>query len=282
MTSLGAVAKEVTGSLGPQAAFVTAAKNLSLIRRLVRREVEARYRGSALGMAWAFLVPIFLLAVYTFVFSVVFSVRWGSSTEGSRAEFALLLYCGLLVYNIFNECVSSAPSLMLAHSTYIKKVIFPVEVLPWVSLLSSCINAMIGFLILMLGYFAVVGVPPLTAALVPIVCLPVLFVTLGVTLFFSSLGVFVRDAQQFIGIITMVILFMTPIFYPISAIPAQYQWIATFNPLAVAIEQFRGALFKAELPNAGALAMNLAFSTGILWLGNAWFMKTKKGFADVI
>ena len=130
-------------------------------------------------------MPVFLLSVYTLVFSVVFSVRWGAS-GGSRVEFALLLYSGLLIYNIFNECLSAAPSLMLANSTYIKKVIFPIEILPWVSLLSATINACIGFFILMLGYLIIIGVPPLTVLLTPIICMPVLLMSLGLAHFFAG------------------------------------------------------------------------------------------------
>jgi len=281
MAFIGVVVKELTGPLGPQATFIAALRNLKLIIRLVRREVEGRYRGSILGFLWAFLMPVFLLSVYTFVFSVVFSVRWGAS-GGSRFEFALLLYSGLLIYNIFNECLSGAPSLMLANSTYIKKVIFPIEILPWVSLLSATINACIGFFILMLGYLIIIGVPPWTVLLTPIICMPVLLMSLGLALFFASIGVFVRDTQQFIGLLTMTVLFMTPIFYPLSAIPAEYQWIGKLNPLAIAIEQCREALFQGSLPQLAALLGNFALSLVIAWLGNAWFMKTKKGFADVI
>ncbi len=281
MAFIGVVVKELTGPLGPQATFIAALKNLKLIIRLVRREVEGRYRGSILGILWAFLMPVFLLSVYTFVFSVVFSVRWGAS-GGSRVEFALLLYSGLLIYNIFNECLSAAPSLMLANSTYIKKVIFPIEILPWVSLLSATINACIGFFILMLGYLIIIGVPPLTVLLTPIICMPVLLMSLGLAHFFASIGVFVRDTQQFIGLLTMTVLFMTPIFYPLSAIPVEYQWIGKLNPLAIAIEQCREALFQGRLPQLAALLGNFALSLVIAWLGNAWFMKTKKGFADVI
>jgi lipopolysaccharide transport system permease protein len=281
MASLGTIAKELVGPLGPQSAFVAVLKNRKLVIRLARREVESRYRGSLLGLLWAFIVPLLLLSVYTFVFSVVFSVRWGR-LAGSRSEFALLLFCGLIIYNVFNESLGRAPSLMLAHVTYIKKVIFPVEILPWVSLLAAVVNGTISFLILLLGYVVVIGTPPWAVFLVPVICLPVLLMTVGLSLFFSSIGVFVRDTQQFIGILTMILLFMTPIFYPLSAIPIGYQWIARLNPIATAVEQCRDALFAGALPNGVALVTNLACSLFIVWFGNAWFIKTKKGFADVI
>ena len=281
MAPVGTTIKEMTGAFGPQASFAPVAKNLPLVVRLVRREVEARYRGSLLGILWAFIVPVFLLAVYTFVFSVVFSARWDTNVE-SRAQFALLLYTGLLLYNISNECLTRAPSLMLANATYIKKVIFPLEILPWVSLFAAVVNAAIGFVILLLGYLLIVGVPQWTILAVPFICLPVLCFTVGFSLFLSSIGVFMRDAQQFIGIFMMVLLFMTPIFYPLSAVPAEYRWVAIFNPLAISIEQCRDAIFGGTLPDFKIFGLNLLVSMVVLWLGNVWFMKTKKGFADVI
>jgi lipopolysaccharide transport system permease protein len=281
MTTLGTIVKEMGGPLGPQASFSSVFRNLPLISRLVRREVEARYRGSLLGILWAFLVPMILLAVYTFVFSVVFSVRWEATLE-SRTHFALVLFSGLLIYNICNECLSRAPSLMLAHSTYIKKVIFPLEILPWVTLFAAVVNALIGFAILLLGYLFVVGIPPWTIVMIPIICIPLLCLTVALSLFLSSIGVFVRDTQQFVGILMMVVLFMTPIFYPLSAIPREYQWVAALNPLAITIEQCRDAIFRGLLPDASVFAVLFFLSVTALWFGHFWFMKTKKGFADVI
>jgi lipopolysaccharide transport system permease protein len=281
MGNLGTIVKELAGNLGPQASFRCVTSNLPLVKRLVRREIEARYRGSILGMLWAFLVPMLLLGVYTFVFSVVFAVRWETNVE-SRAHFALVLFCGLLLYNVFNECLSRAPSLMLAHSTYIKKVIFPLEILPWVTLFAAIVNAAIGFSILLIGYLFILGSPPWTVLAVPFICLPILCLTVGLSLFLSSIGVFVRDAQQFVGILMMVVLFMTPIFYPLSAVPVDYQWVATLNPLAITIEQIRDALFRGILPDSSVFLILLAASVVTLWLGHFWFMKTKKGFADVI
>ena len=176
MGNLSTITKELVGNLGPQASFGCVAKNLTLVKRLVRREVEARYRGSLLGILWAFLVPMLLLGVYTFVFSVVFAVRWETNVE-SRSHFALVLFCGLLLYNVCNECLCRAPSLLLAHSTYIKKVIFPLEILPWVTLFAAIVNAVIGFAILLLGYLFIVGIPPWTALAIPIICLPILCLT---------------------------------------------------------------------------------------------------------
>lgn len=281
MGTLATIVKDLGGPLGPQASFRCVANNLPLVTRLVRREVEARYRGSLLGVMWAFLVPMLLLAVYTFVFSVVFSVRWETAIE-SRSHFALVLFSGLLLYNICNECLSRAPSLMLSHATYIKKVIFPLEILPWVTLFAAVVNALIGFAILMLGYLLFIGIPPWTVLVIPIICVPILCLTVGLSLFLSSIGVFVRDAQQFVGILMMIVLFMTPIFYPLSAIPSEYQWVATINPLAITIEQCRDAMFRGQLPDGSDFTLILTLSVTALWLGHFWFMKTKKGFADVI
>ena len=281
MAPLKTIAAELFGVLGPQAAFKSVWRNRGLIARLTQREVEARYRGSILGVVWSAIIPLLLLAVYTFVFSVVFSVRWGDEME-SRGHFALLLFCGLVLYNIFAECVNRAPGLMLAHVTYIKKVIFPLEILPWVALLAALFNFLVSFLILLLGYAALIGAPPWTIIFLPLILLPLLLMTAGLSLFLASIGVFLRDLQQLIGVFTMMLMFMSPIFYPLSAIPAQYQILVRMSPIAVSIEQLREALFAGSAPDTLVWSAYCAAALAVVWLGHAWFMKTRKGFADVV
>jgi lipopolysaccharide transport system permease protein len=282
MASIRSLAAELFGVLSPRAAFKSAWSHRALIGRLAQREIEARYRGSVLGLVWSALIPVLLLAVYTFVFSVVFSVRWGGSQLESRGHFALMLFCGLVLYNLFSECVNRAPGLMLSNVTYIKKVIFPLETLPWVTLLAASFNFLVSFVVLMAGYIALIGLPPWTILYLPVICLPLLLMTVGISLFLASIGVFIRDLQQLVGIFTMILMFMSPIFYPISAIPPEYRIVVQLSPISVSIEQARAALFTGSGPDPATWFASFGAALVAVWLGHAWFMRTKKGFADVV
>jgi lipopolysaccharide transport system permease protein len=270
-----------SSSPNPLAVFGPLFTHRTLIFRLVRREIEGRYRGSYLGILWALLVPLLLLAVYTFVFSVIFQARWDATLSDKR-YFALILFTGLVLFNIFSECVGRAPGLMLANPSYIKKVVFPLEVLPWVALLSSLVNAALSFLVLSAGYLLVIGIPPWTVLCFPLVLIPLCLFTLGLSLLLSSLGVFIRDLQQFIGIAIMVLLFLSPIFYPLSAIPESVRPFIELNPLGLAIEHGRGLLFFGTLPDPIVWAAYTSGAWLIAWVGHEWFTRTKRAFADVV
>lgn len=255
--------------------------NKRLIFSLARREVAGRYRGSMLGVIWAFIQPIVMLAVYTFVFSVVFHARWGDS-GGGRVEFAVVLFCGLIVYNIFSECINRAPGLVVSSAMYVKKIIFPVEILPWVSLVASLFHALTSLVVLLVFCIAVQVPISWSALLFPVVLFPMLLIVLGLSWLLASLGVFLRDTGQIVGIITTVLLFLTPIFYPIAAVPGGMQQIISLNPLAVIIEQFRRVFLWGYLPDLLPLAFCYVAGILIAWLGFAWFQRTRKGFADVL
>lgn len=272
---------KIGGPLGPFSPFVSAWKHRKLIYRLSAREIEARYKGTFLGLLWSVLVPLILLLTYTFVFSVVFNSRWDTKID-NKGHFALILFAGLIMFNIFSECVNRAPMLMLHNVMYIKKVVFPLEVLPWVSIVSSLFNAALSFLVLAVGYILVIGLPPTTIVLLPLVALPLLLLTLGVSLFLASVGVFIRDLGQIVGVFTMVLMFCSPLFYPLSAIPEDYRLLIQLSPLTMTIESVRSLLFWAEIPSFLWLTGYFLCAWVAAWLGFAWFMKTKKGFADVI
>jgi lipopolysaccharide transport system permease protein len=265
--------------LSPLAVFCWSSR--ALILRLARREVEARYRGSILGVAWSVLTPLALLSVYTYVFSVIFQARWETPTNG-RGQFAVLLFSGLVIFSIFSECVNRAPGLMLENVSYIKKVVFPLETMAWVALLGSLFNAGVSFLVLMVFYLFSFGVPPVTALLLPIVLAPLVLVVLGITWFLASLGVFLRDVRQLVGIVTTVMLFGSPILYPVSAIPESMRAYVYANPLTLVLENSKQVLFWGTIPDVGHLALSTVVAWGVAWLGYAWFMKTRKGFADVV
>lgn len=256
-------------------------RNRSLIRALVKREVLGRYRGSALGILWSFFNPVFMLAVYTFVFSVVFKARWSAGSD-SKTEFALVLFAGLLIFNLFSECISRAPGLILANVNYVKKVVFPLEILPWVSLGSAIFHTIISFGVWLLFYLVFFGMPKLTLLLFPLVLIPLLFFTIGLSWILASLGVYLRDVGQIISMVMTVLMFLSPIFYPVSALPEKYQILLHVNPLTLVIEQARDVLIWGKLPAPELFAIYLIISTVIAWGGFVWFQKTRKGFADVL
>ncbi|KPJ90136.1 MAG: sugar ABC transporter permease [Gammaproteobacteria bacterium SG8_11] len=253
-----------------------------LILQMTKREVIGRYKGSVMGLLWSFINPVLMLAVYTFVFSVVFRAKWGIGGEGSKAEFAVLLFVGLIVHALFAEVINRAPNLILGNINYVKKVVFPLEILPIITMGAALFHGLISLGVL-LGAFALLnGFLHLTSLLIPLVLLPLVFVTLGFAWLLTSLGVYIRDVGQTIGIVTTVMLFLAPVFYPMSALPEKYQVYLLGNPLTFIIEQARRVLIFGQFPNWSGLAVYGIISILIVWIGYWWFQKTRKGFADVI
>lgn len=266
---------------GPLGLIGALRDNRELIVALTQREVIGRYRGSVMGLLWSFLYPLLMLSVYTFVFSVVFKARWPGG-EGSKTEFALFLFTGLMVFNVFSECLNRAPGLVLNNVNYVKKVVFPLEVLPVVTLLSASFHLMISVLVWLCFYVLCFGAPPLTALLLPIVLAPLALLTLGLSWMLASLGVYLRDVGQVVGIVTTVLMFMSPIFYAVEALPPAYQSIMRMNPLTTAVEQARDVMILGHGIGLGAWLSTLGLGMVTLWLGFVWFQKTRKGFADVL
>lgn len=222
-----------------------------------------------------------MLAIYTFVFSVVFQARWGDGS-GSKTEFALVLFAGLIVFNVFAECINRAPGLILSNPNYVKKVIFPLEILPFVGLLSAVYHMVISLLVWFVAYVILFGVPHATVFWLPLVMLPFALFIMGLSWALGSLGVFLRDMSQFIGVVVTALMFLSPIFYPVSALPEAFRYILYLNPLTPVIEMTRGVLCWGKLPNFTLLGIYWLSTSVIAWLGFAWFQKTRKGFADVL
>ncbi|WP_439650461.1 ABC transporter permease [Pollutimonas nitritireducens] len=258
-------------------------RNRNLILQMTKREVVGRYRGSVMGLAWSFFNPIFMLLVYTFVFAVVFKARWGASNiEESRTLFAIVLFVGLIVHGLFAEVLNRAPGLIISNVNYVKKVIFPLEVLPVVAMGAALFHSTISLIVLLAAFALFNGYIHWTVIFFPLVLLPLIIITLGLAWILASLGVFLRDVGQTISIITMVMLFMAPVFYPITAVPRQLRSIIMANPLTVIIEQAREVLIWGRLPNWTLLSLYTVVALAVAWVGYAWFQKTRKGFADVI
>lgn len=256
-------------------------KNHSLIASLVRREVVGRYKGSALGLLWSFFNPVLMLAVYTFVFSVVFKARWVGGSD-SKTEFALVLFAGLIAFNLFSECINRAPNLILSNVNYVKKVIFPLEILPVVALGSATFHFLVSLGVWLIFYIIFFGIPPLSIVYFPMVLLPLVIFTLGLSWFLASLGVYLRDVAQIIGVTTTILMYISPIFYPVAALPEAFQSFMQFNPLTVVIEQMRDVMMWGKNPDWEVWIFSMFVAMSIAWLGFAWFEKTRKGFADVL
>jgi lipopolysaccharide transport system permease protein len=269
-------------SASPREMAASLWRNRQLIRNLIHREVVGRYKGSMLGIFWSLATPIFMLAVYTFVFSVVFKARWGNSGSDSKTEFALVLFAGLIIFNLFSECVSRAPGLILANVNYVKKVVFPLEVLPWVSMGSALFHFAVSLGVWLVAYLGLFGVPHWHALLLPLLLVPLVLFVMGLSWALASLGVYLRDVGQIIGLVITVLMFLSPIFYPASSLPEAYQPIMFFNPLTLPIEMARDLLYWGKLPSMMLLALYAAGSLACAVLGFAWFQKTRKGFADVV
>lgn len=272
----------VTKSAHPLNLIKSIIGNRDLIYSLIKRDIFSRYQGSTMGFMWSLINPIVMLLVYTFVFSFVFKARWPGSATGSKTEFALVLFAGLLVYNMFAECMNRSPTLILSNANYVKKVIFPLEIMPIVTLGAALFHMIMSFIVWVIFCFIFFGVPPLTIFLFPITIIPLLLFSIGLSLFLSSLGVYIRDIGQIIVLITTILMFMSPIFYPISALPEEFRVFMELNPLTFIIEQVRAVIINGETIQWGPWIMWTIISTLVLFLGFAWFQKTRRGFSDVI
>jgi lipopolysaccharide transport system permease protein len=268
-------------SCSPREMIATMWRNRSLIAALTKREVIGRYRGSMLGILWSFFNPVFMLIVYTFVFSVVFKARWSGGSD-SKTEFALILFSGLIVYSLFAECVNRAPGLILGNVNYVKKVVFPLEILPVIAMLAALFQLLISLVVWLIFYIIFFGIPHPLIVLLPLVLLPLVLLTIGMSWALASFGVYLRDISQIVGVLTTALMFLSPIFYPISALPAEFQTLMHLNPLTLVIESTRDVLVWGKLPDIRLWLIQLGASSFIAWLGFVWFQKTRKGFADVL
>lgn len=253
-----------------------------LILQMARRDVVGRYRGSVLGLAWSFLNPLLMLSVYTFLFGVVFKSRWGAIAGEGHVEYALILFVGLIVHGLFAECVNRAPGLLLQHVSFVKRVVFPLEILPWTVLASALFHTAVSLCIWLL--FAVASGFPLSPAalLLPLVLLPLVLLTMGCAWFLASLGVYLRDVGHTVALLTTMLLFLAPILYPMSAVPDKYRYLIRLNPLTFVVEQAREVLAYQSLPDFTGLAIVTAQNLVVATLGLWWFQKTRRGFADVV
>lgn len=261
-----------------------------LIGQFSQRYFLARHRGTYLGMVWALLFPLVLLAVYSFIFNFVFTARSarmvpdgaGGELPESRMQYAVGLFLSLTIFNIFSESVVRSTGLVLDNPNYVKRVVFPLEVLPVSSLAAALMFSLFGVGLTLAGVWAFYPGVPWTAVLLPVVVAPMLALALGLAWFISSLAVFVRDIGNLVAIVVgQILFFMTPIFYRAEDLQ-EWAWIVGINPVGVVIESARRVALYGQMPDWSALAGVLVIGLAVMQLGYAWFMKSKRGFADVL
>lgn len=260
-----------------------AGNHLYLLAQLTRREILGRYKNSILGIAWAFLQPLVMILVYSFVFAVVFKARWGGAGDaGGQAEFALTLFCGLIAFNLFAENVNRAPMLVVENPNYVKRVIFPIHLLPIGVLAASLIHAAISITMLLLWSQVMHPHWPTVLPLLPLVLLPLLLFSLAGAWFFAAAGVYLRDLHNAIGPLTQLLMFLSPVFYPLEAIPIQYRQWMQLNPLTPVLDNIRRVLIWNQMPDIGQLLAYSLAAAVLAWGSYRWFRRAQKGFADVL
>lgn len=265
----------------PKDIFKSMYANRNLIYTLARGEIKGRYSGTTIGLIWSIINPLIMLTVYTFVFCVVFHARWNEE-HTSRIEFAFLIYSGLIVFNFFYECINKAPYLIITNANYVKKIIFPLEILPIIYLTSALFHLFVSLSVMIFAHVIIFSSISGTIFLLPVLLLPLIFYVLGFSWVLASLGAYIRDIAQLVGIISTIIMYISPIFYPVSAVPKEFRFIITINPLTTLIEQIRDVVFFNKMPILFDLLVEYLASFIIAWIGFIWFQKTRKGFADVI
>ncbi len=273
----------LTSLLNPAAMVRNLWSHRELVVQLARRDILGRYRAARLGLLWSVLTPLILLTIYTFVFTMVFHFRWNEQLPESRGEFALTMFCGMLLFNLFGEMVTRAPQMIVVNPNYVKKVVFPLEVFVVSGLMSATINMLIGYGVWFIGWGAIkMQLPHITALWFPVVLIPALLTTAGLSWVLASLGVFVRDVGHAAVMAVQVLFFATPIFYSIERVPQPYRRLLELNPLTHAIEDVRRVLMWGESPGWRWWFASTAASAMLALLGYAFFMKSKRAFADVI
>jgi lipopolysaccharide transport system permease protein len=257
-------------------------RHRDLILQLTRRDIVSRYRGSLLGLVWSLVTPLLTLALYTFLFGVVFRTRWNVAAPEGRMEFALILFVGLIVHGFLAECLARAPALILTHANLVKRVVFPIEILAWSLGGSALFNAAVAFLVWGL-VTTLAGQPPgWTALWLPLVLAPLVLLAVGIAWFLAAAGVYLRDINHVIGLVTMVLLFLSPIFYRLDAVPPEFRTLIELNPLTFIVDQARAVLVWHRAPDLPRLAVALAGGFAAAALGLTWFQRMRRGFADVL
>ncbi|MCL9668603.1 ABC transporter permease [Rosenbergiella epipactidis] len=253
----------------------------SLLFHLTKRDITSKFKGSYAGLAWSFLNPLLLLTVYTFVFSVIMKAKWGLKNEGNL-DFAIVLFAGLIVFNMYAEATNRAANIFNDNKNYVKKVVFPLNILPIVIVNSSFFTGLISYIILLIALVVFKHTLHPDSIMTVFLIIPIYLMTLGVTYFISAIAVFVRDVGQVIAIFNMAFMFLSPIFFPMERMPKNFQAIASYNPIAYIVTQVRDSLIFSRGFDWTGYFIAVLTSLVIFVLGFLVFSSLKKDFADVI
>jgi lipopolysaccharide transport system permease protein len=265
----------------PLAPYRALRRHFALITQMTRRDVVGRYRGSFIGLLWSFFNPLLMLAIYTFVFAVIFKSRWNAQ-GAEHVSFSVILFAGLNINSLFSECTNRAPTLIIENTNFVKKVLFPLETLSWTALGSALFHLLVSTVVLLIFELIVQKSLPWTVVLFPVVVLAFLPFVAGMMWLLASLGVFLRDLKQAIGVITSALMFLAPIFYPKELIAQPYRTWLYLNPLTVIVEASQNVLVWGRSPDWFALGIYALAACLFAWFAFAWFERSRKGFADVL
>jgi len=256
--------------------------NRGLLAQMTRREITRRYKGSLLGLAWSFFNPLLMLSIYTFFFAVVFKSKWGASVPENKAAYAIILFAGLIMHSLMAECINTAPTIIVGNVSYVKRVVFPLEILPCVSLGSALFHALISLIALVATQLVFMHEVQWTLIYLPLVFVPLILEALGISWILASLGVYVRDVSQITGTIVTILLFLSPVFYPVTALPEAFRGWMSLNPMTFIIGNAREVIVFGHAPDMAELLFVSIYAGIFAVFGYWWFQKTKKGFADVL
>lgn len=257
-----------------------------LIGNFASRDLAERHKGALLGMGWNFLSPLLTLAVYTIVFGYIFGQRWDKGNLPDKLDFPLTFFAGNILFHIFAECANRGPTLVSGKPNLVRKVVFPLEILPVAAVWSACVQAIItaALLLVVLALVGGIGALHWHIVLFPVVMLPLVMISIGVAWALSAIGVFLRDLRHVVVVCTQLLMFMTPLFYKVDRIPEQYPWLRAIiehNPMSVIVESGRRILLWGEMPDWVALQWTIVFGAGVMLIGHFIFSAMRRSMADV-
>jgi lipopolysaccharide transport system permease protein len=269
-------------SISPQSLLRSTWKHRELILQLASKDVIGRYKGSLLGLAWSFLSPLCMLGIYTLFFTEVFHVRWATMDGDGKGSYATALFAGLIIYTAFADCIGRGTQLVVGNPNYVTKVIFPLEILPWVSSLTAMYYALASLAVLAVFSLIFAGHIAITFLLFPVILLPLALLSAAAGWLLASLGVYARDVGQLTALIIAALLYTSPVFFPLSHVSAGMRAVMLFNPLTFLIEQARNVMLWGQFPDWLGLASYTAGCLVACWIAYAWFQRTRGGFIDVL
>ncbi|OBZ07845.1 hypothetical protein A8L34_24750 [Bacillus sp. FJAT-27264] len=263
--------------------FFNLYKSKDLLVELTKRDFQQRYKGSVLGVIWAMLSPLLMLGVYSFIFVSVFKSKWGdSSIQDGNMLYTMMIFAGLIPFQIFSESVNRSVNVLSQSSNYIKKVVIPIEIIPFSIVFSTIINSFFSVALLVIGKIMFLSTPNWTFIFIPLILIPIMILSLGASLIVAALGIYLRDLVYVVGLLVNILFYMSPIFYSAEAIPERFRFFIHLNPIAPIITQFRNVFINGQLFSVSSYITSLLVSIIVFLLGLSIFNYLRKGFADVI